>query len=385
LNNLNETNSNHLINGKELQSRTDKSFLIVNQKEKDDFLNEISTFNKELLKNPEKNLILLNNTNTNTNSTNINSSSGLITNNNFNNLHIKEEIKIEDYLNSKDVVFFDLEFEEIWLQVEMTLLSDDNKSLVISFEIKIETDEFINNLTKLLIKMGMKSWAKYILDMENNPDFYLLTHFKYIENINNNFPIVKNNINNLSNIKETYTQFNILNINPGIRKLTNYFGNNYNNELNKTNNDQINLEILHKNLNNTNDNKNKISGNNLDLIYRDKENSINLSGFSNNIIEEEMDDFQERVKNKYNFESKIKCQLEFSNFVDLIYKNKPRNSDEKLSVGSKCENKEKKLYRNIIKEFTSNTFKNEIFYNHCIGFHKIIFWKCNPEEVENLL
>jgi len=89
----------------------------------------------------------------------------------------------------------------------------------------------------------------------------------------------------------------------------------------------------------------------------------------------------ERVKDKYNFESKIKCQLEFANFIDIVYKNAPKNSDEKLSINSKHDINKKKIYKNILKDFTLNYYKNEFLSSNHIGFHKIIFWKCNQEEM----
>jgi hypothetical protein len=65
-----------------------------------------------------------------------------------------------------------------------------------------------------------------------------------------------------------------------------------------------------------------------------------------------------------------------------MYRHTAKNTDEKYSIESKNENNKNKIFRNIIKDFmTNNTFKNEILSGHYIGFHKIIFWKCNPEEI----
>lgn len=76
--------------------------------------------------------------------------------------------------------------------------------------------------------------------------------------------------------------------------------------------------------------------------------------------------------------------MEFSNFINIICYQNTKITEEKYSVGSKYESDKKKTFRNIIKDFmTNNTFKNEILSSHHIGFHKIIFWKCNPEEVVN--
>jgi hypothetical protein len=82
-------------------------------------------------------------------------------------------------IKSKDTIIFELEFSEIWLEVEMTLQSED-KSLKISFELKVAVDFFISHMKDILIKMGIKSWAKYILDNEDAPedyDYYLFSNF----------------------------------------------------------------------------------------------------------------------------------------------------------------------------------------------------------------
>ncbi len=85
-------------------------------------------------------------------------------------------------IKSKDVIIFELDFTEVWLEVEMTLQSTDI-CLKISFELKVEVDFFIPHVKDILIKMGIKSWAKYIMDNEDNPedyDYYLFSNFTLI-------------------------------------------------------------------------------------------------------------------------------------------------------------------------------------------------------------
>lgn len=82
-------------------------------------------------------------------------------------------------IKANDTLIFDIEFSEIWLEVEM-MLHCGEKILKISFELKILCDWTIFSLGEILIKMGIKSWAKYIIDNDEdneNYDFYLFANF----------------------------------------------------------------------------------------------------------------------------------------------------------------------------------------------------------------
>ena len=145
-------------NLKETQNKLlllDKSFLILNSGKDEVSVNEGVNSIKETQKKTEK--VLTNNVNANVNYVTNTNTNNILTNKE--DLLKKDEVKIGDYLNSKDIIYFELEFEEIWLEVEMTLISDDNKSLVISFEMKVQVDELISNLTKLLIKNSIMGTA----------------------------------------------------------------------------------------------------------------------------------------------------------------------------------------------------------------------------------
>lgn len=85
---------------------------------------------------------------------------------------------LDSFIKSRDVIFFDLEFNEIWLEIEMTLISEDN-NFKMSFEIKVKVDSYISELRHVLIKMGIKSWAKYILD-DDDCDYYIFSKFSII-------------------------------------------------------------------------------------------------------------------------------------------------------------------------------------------------------------
>ncbi len=89
--------------------------------------------------------------------------------------------KLESLIRPKDVIYFDLIFSEIWLDIEMSMHSEDC-NLKIFFEIKVKVDSYISELKNILIKMGIKSWAKYILDDEETDDFeyYIFSEFSMI-------------------------------------------------------------------------------------------------------------------------------------------------------------------------------------------------------------
>ena len=63
----------------------------------------------------------------------------------------------------------------------MCLTSHDKRSLEISFDLKIKNNDLISTLKKILIKMGIRSWKKYIRGSEEDPDYYLLTDFMFIQ------------------------------------------------------------------------------------------------------------------------------------------------------------------------------------------------------------
>lgn len=89
------------------------------------------------------------------------------------------DVYLKNLIKAKDVVIFELDFKEIWLEVEMNLNSED-KNLNILFELKVNVNYFISHLKDILVKMGIQSWAKYVLDIEDNSEdynYYLFSGF----------------------------------------------------------------------------------------------------------------------------------------------------------------------------------------------------------------
>jgi hypothetical protein len=91
-----------------------------------------------------------------------------------------KDTKVGDYIKPNDIVYFELDFTEIWLEVEMELFCD-KKSITYLFELKVENETFISELRHILIKLGIKSWNKYIEDCKkdksSDSEFYLLYRF----------------------------------------------------------------------------------------------------------------------------------------------------------------------------------------------------------------
>lgn len=93
----------------------------------------------------------------------------------------KDNVLIGDYINSRDTILFDLEFTEIWLEVEMVLIADDaNKpSNKINFELKVSMEDQMKNLKNALIKMGIDTWKSFTTKENCHYDYYLFSNFKY--------------------------------------------------------------------------------------------------------------------------------------------------------------------------------------------------------------
>jgi hypothetical protein len=202
-------------------------------------------------------------------------------------------------IRAKDLIIFDLLFNEIWLEVEMTLQCED-RFFTISFDLKVETDSFINELKHILIKMGIKSWMKYIIDNDEKPDKYLFYHFS------------------------------------------------------------------------------------IDFMSKDREKEREREKDLQKYIE--LDNFHEKIKDRFNFEGKIKCKLEFINFNEIVYKELTGVNSEKeqqqSSKFSKYDLHKKKILKNVIYEFLEKFF----VFNHMdhgllkVGYYKNVIWKCSIDD-----
>lgn len=98
---------------------------------------------------------------------------------------------IKNDIKQKDIIYFDLEFTEVWIDVIMTVKDndDENKINKFSFELKTELRTNITYLKNILINLGITSW-KTFKDQEEqeeqdnkvqkDQDYYLLSKFEII-------------------------------------------------------------------------------------------------------------------------------------------------------------------------------------------------------------
>ena len=57
----------------------------------------------------------------------------------------EKEETLGNFIKSKDGIQFELELREVWLEVDMTMSSED-ECLKIAFELKVQTDFFISHV-----------------------------------------------------------------------------------------------------------------------------------------------------------------------------------------------------------------------------------------------
>ena len=81
---------------------------------------------------------------------------------------LKETGLIGDSIKSKDVIYFELSFHEIWLDIDMTLESG-TLSTQISFELKVVLNSDKKDFENTLILLGIKAMAK---NRQNDGDYY---------------------------------------------------------------------------------------------------------------------------------------------------------------------------------------------------------------------
>lgn len=81
----------------------------------------------------------------------------------------------DNMLKAGDKLCFTLEYSEYWIDIKYKLNSNDNHSIVLLFEIKMEKNKTLKEFKNILIKLGIKTWNNYV----KNSDYYLLKYFKF--------------------------------------------------------------------------------------------------------------------------------------------------------------------------------------------------------------
>lgn len=94
----------------------------------------------------------------------------------------------------------------------------------------------------------------------------------------------------------------------------------------------------------------------------------------------------EKIADRFNFESRLKCKLEFLNFTELIYKEVSKLTNEsdfkRFSFLPRNEYNRKKVVRKFINEYLENFCKVEL-KNSKVSHHKNVLWKWSNENGEN--
>ena len=91
-------------------------------------------------------------------------------------IHLKNE-RVFECIKSNDIIYFDLEFSEIWLEIEMMLCCEDREESII-FELKVNTDWSISRLKNILTKCGISSLKQ--TEFYDPSSFYIYTEFNLI-------------------------------------------------------------------------------------------------------------------------------------------------------------------------------------------------------------
>ena len=85
---------------------------------------------------------------------------------------LKMNVPIEKQINQKDIIYFDLEFGEVWVDVIMTVKDgdDETKRNKFKFELRTESNpKNIKDLETILVYCGIGIWER----LKEKDDYYL--------------------------------------------------------------------------------------------------------------------------------------------------------------------------------------------------------------------
>ena len=86
---------------------------------------------------------------------------------------------VSDYIKSGDMIVFDLEYDEIWIDVDMTL-SCVGKEFKLLFSLKVDLNEKIINFKQNIISISVGLWNNLIKEHINEIEtYYLLKNFEF--------------------------------------------------------------------------------------------------------------------------------------------------------------------------------------------------------------
>ena len=136
--------------------------------------------------------------------------------NKWNELNNPDDI-IKSHIKQKDVVYFDLFFSDVWVDVLMTTKDTNEnsaKKFKISFEMKTEITRNDKDFEAILINFGIKNWISFN-SYSGDEDYYLVNRLKIDSEINHvkrkTFDYLKEDINQKE--LEEDKELNLLNTN----------------------------------------------------------------------------------------------------------------------------------------------------------------------------
>lgn len=89
------------------------------------------------------------------------------------NEHIPLEGLVKDHIKSGDIIYFEISFKEIWLEIEISFVCE---TIIFKsdFEIRVDSNKFFCDLRFFLISISLKLWNDYIRSSKNHNNFYYL-------------------------------------------------------------------------------------------------------------------------------------------------------------------------------------------------------------------
>jgi hypothetical protein len=101
-------------------------------------------------------------------------------------IQLDSDKTIEEIIKPGDVLIYDLQFKEIWVDVNL-VNSSFHKKISLDFEIKINLDKSLLDLVCIIIKLAMKTFYLNKHSISIKEDYFLLDNFEMekIDDLNN--------------------------------------------------------------------------------------------------------------------------------------------------------------------------------------------------------
>ena len=251
---------------------------------------------------------------------------------------LKMNCKIKEQIQPKDIIYFDLSFSDVWVEIAMTI-TDDILIKKINFELKFDKSKLKKDFENYLIYLGISFWDK----MKDEHDYYLFSQIDV----------------NFLNAPKDESSKSLLNLSKSTSKKTVkrnsviLINNNFKNDATSEKNNSNYFSIC------------DINTNILNAINNISNNSQNKN---NNSVDENI---------SFGLEDKVYCCVKFINFTNLICdkvinelaeeEKYSENTHKKWSLNSSFK---KSITNSIYRKIPTNIFEN--FNNSNKNFEKDI-------------